>query len=130
MFRQVEKTFSRCLVVEASQSCAVIVLDEGEDEVVALLVRSEAVATGIPWACGVCGDRVAQAAVESLDHAVGLRVIGPGELVADAVLLAQPVKGMAAGASGAPGVARSAEPIGELRTIAHWEALIWEPLWP
>jgi hypothetical protein len=42
-------------------------------------------------------EMLAEAAVEALDHAVGLRAEGPGETVGDGVLRASLVKGMLTG---------------------------------
>ena len=86
------------VVVEAFEPGTIVVEDEGADEVVSFLVCGEAVFTGVASASGVCGDGVAETPVEAFDHAVGLRVIGPGELVADAACSADAVEGVAAGA--------------------------------
>ena len=74
----------------------------------------EAVFAGIECGGGLFGDGVGDASVEALDHAIGLRVEGFGELVADAVFGAQAIEGMASGAGVAFDIAGGAEAVGEL----------------
>ena len=57
---------------------------------------------------------VAQPAVEALDEGVVGRLARPREIERDAVLIRPPVERLR----------------DELRTVAHWEALVREPLWP
>jgi len=56
----------------------------------------EAVAAGVSAICGMRAHGVADASVEALDHAVGLRVIGLCELVADAMVFADAIEGVVA----------------------------------
>jgi len=60
---------------------------------------------------------LAEAPVEALDHAVGLGPVGSGELVFDAVALADLVEGMSACAAVALSPARVAEAVGEFRAV-------------
>ena len=76
------------------------------------------------------GERVADAPVEALGHAVGLGAIGAGQLMGDAVAGADAIEGVAAGAGGAALVEGAAEAIGELGSIAHWERSVREPPGP
>ena len=74
-------------------------------------------ASGVVAEARGCGDRLAEAAVEALDHAVGLRRVGPGQAVLDAVGGADAVEGMpAAGPAGPPGHV-AAEAVGELGAV-------------
>ena len=86
-------------VAEASQSGAIVVIDEGVDEGVALGVVGEAVFAGVGGVAGVAVKGFGEAAVEAFGHAVGLRPVGSGEFVAHAVVLADLVEGVGAGAA-------------------------------
>ena len=84
------------MIVEASQSGAIVVGDKGVEIGVALGVAEEASVVRCAI-LGHTGEMVTEAAVEAFDHAVGLRAEGFGELVADGVPPAELIKGMLAG---------------------------------
>jgi hypothetical protein len=65
----------------------------------------------------VLSDGVGEASIEALDHAIGLWVIGFGQLVLDAMGGAQLIEGVAASACRTAGVAGSAEAVGELGAV-------------
>ena len=77
----------------------------------------EAIPAGVGAVCRMASQDLGEAAVEALDHAVGLGPVGPGELVSDVVALAGLVEGMGAGSLIALSPARVAEAVGELRAI-------------
>jgi hypothetical protein len=91
--REFGEEFGGSLVIEASQSGAVVVGDEGAEIGVAFgMVAKAAMGAQLRSAVEV----VAEAAVEALDHAVGLRPEGAGEAVGDGVPGAEPVEGVLA----------------------------------
>src|SRR5207247_1387940 len=93
VFREVVESLDGSGILEASQSGSIVVVDEGDEVVVALLVVFEASVVGGP----VLGDLVemlADAPVEALDHAVGLGSEGSGEAVVDTGLGAGQVEGV------------------------------------
>jgi hypothetical protein len=67
VFHEVGEALSVSLVVEASQSGSIVVVDEGLDELVSLVVGSEAVLAGVSAAGGMAA--VDEAAIEALGHA-------------------------------------------------------------
>lgn len=84
MSREFSEELRGRLIVEASQAGAIVVGDEGVEIGVAFgVVEEAAVMSGavLRHAAKV----VAEAAVEALDHAVGLRPEGPGEAMIDAM---------------------------------------------
>jgi hypothetical protein len=115
--REVVEAFGGGLIAEASQSGSIVVVDEGVDEGVALGVVVEAVAAEVGLRSRMGVEGFGEAAVEALGHAVGLRAVGPGELVAHAVGLADLVEGMSAGSGFARAPAGVAEAVGELRAV-------------
>ena len=117
VFREVSDDFGGGLIVEASQSGSIIVVDECEDEGVSLVLGGEAVFSGISAVGWFGGDGFAEAAIEALDHAVGLGMVGFGQPVADALALAEAIEGVAPGAGLACGVLGSAEAVGELGAV-------------
>src|SRR5260370_35092625 len=93
---EISESFQRSAVAETTQSGSVVVVDEGEDVVVAGGTGWE----GLVMPCGVVRDALevlGEAAVETLDHAVGLRPEGAGEPVRDVVAGAEAIEGVAAG---------------------------------
>ena len=82
-------------VGEAFEAGSIVVVDELGDEGVAIGVVDE----GTPGAAPLflAADGLSNAAIEAFDHAVGLRVIRPGEAVIDAAQLAELIKGVVAG---------------------------------
>src|ERR1700738_950827 len=82
MSRKFSKELGRSLVVETSQTGAIVVGDEGVEAGIAFGMAEEAAVVG-----GAVlrhpGKMLAEAAVEALDHAVGLRPEGLGEPVGD-----------------------------------------------
>jgi hypothetical protein len=92
--REIGEQFGGRLVAEASQSSVIVVGDKGVEVGVAFGVIAKA-AMGLQlWSAA---EMLAEAAVEALDHAVGLRAEGPGEAVGDGVLRAHPVNGVLTG---------------------------------
>ena len=83
------------LVAEAFEASSIVVVHELGDEGVAIGVVDEG-ATGAA-AFFLAADGLSNAPVEAFDHAVGLRVVGPGQAVLDATLLAELIKGVVAG---------------------------------
>ena len=123
MSREFSEEFGGRLIVEASQAGAIVVGDEGVEVGVAFgVVEEAAVMSGA--VLRHAAEVVAEAAVEALDHAVGLRPEGPGEAVIDAMAGAEcgrrlPPRGLswgfalfvdgeAVGEFGAPGFPRQA----------------------
>ena len=83
------------MVVEAAQAGVVVIGDEGVEVGIAFgMVEKAAVVGGAVLRHAV--EVVAEAAVEALDHAVGLRPEGAGEAMGDGVLGAEPVEGVLA----------------------------------
>src|SRR6516162_8024061 len=93
--REFSEELGGCLVVEASQAGAIVVGDEGVEVGVAFIVVAKAAMVG-DMVLRHPVEMLAEAAVEALDHAVGLRSEGPGEAVSDRALGAELVKGMGA----------------------------------
>ncbi len=95
MSRVVGEDFKWRFVGEASQSRLIVCIHEVEDIAIALVVAFEAavLSTARFW---FFGEVLRDAPVEAFDETVGLRTIGPGELMADAALRAQQVDGVAA----------------------------------
>ena len=118
---QIGEEFERGFVLEASQSGAVVGIDEVLQEPGALCVAGEAgsvSAVVVQLRPGFHG--VAEPSVESLGHAVGLGAVGAAQFVANAMISTDAVKGVAPG--GPCGVARlgtAAEAVGELATPRH-----------
>lgn len=104
-------------MAEASQSCSIVVFDEVEDEGVSLAVVDEAVFACVLAGDGMVAEGLGQPSVEALGHAVGLGPVGLGELVFDALCLADLVEGMLAGPFVALAPAGVAEAVCELRSI-------------
>ena len=115
--RQVVEELGGGFVAEGSQSGAIVVIDEGVDEGVALGVVGEAVFAGVGGVAGVAVKGFGEAAIEAFGHAVGLRPVGSGEFVAHAVVLADLVEGVGAGAAVAAVPAGGAEAVGELTAV-------------
>jgi hypothetical protein len=91
--REIGESFGRSAVSETSQSRAIVVVDEGEDIAVTLGTAGEAavMAGGI---VGHAPEVLGNAAVETLDHTVGLRPEGPRELVGDIAARAEAIDRM------------------------------------
>jgi hypothetical protein len=70
VFRVISKGLRRGLIGQASQSGAVIVINEAQDEGIALLMGIE-LASGVDIFPGA--QRLGEASVEALNHAIGLR---------------------------------------------------------
>ena len=96
MSREFSEEVGRSLVVETSQTGAIVVGDEGVEVGVAFGMAEKAAVVG-----GAVlrhpGKMLAEAAVEALDHAVGLWPEGLSEAVGDGALGAEPVEGVGAG---------------------------------
>jgi hypothetical protein len=94
--REFSEELGRCLIVKASQAGAIVVGNEGVEVGVAFgVVEKAAVVGGAVLRHAV--EVFAEASVEALDHAVGLRPKRPGEAVGDGARGAEPVKGKGAG---------------------------------
>src|SRR6516225_1789287 len=93
--REFSEELGGCLVVDASQAGAIVVGHEGVEVGVAFIVVAKAAMVG-DMVLRHPVEMLAEAAVEALDHAVGLRSEGPGEAVSDRALGAELVKGMGA----------------------------------
>ena len=96
VFREFSEEFGGRLIVKTAQAGAIVVGDEGEEVGVAFGVIEKAAVVGgaILWHAV---EMLAEAAVEALDHAVGLRPERTGEAVGDGALRASLVKGMLTG---------------------------------
>ncbi len=105
-------------VAKASQSGSIVVADEDLEEGGALGLGAEAVLALVGAAGRMRGERVAEASVEALDHAVGLRTERPRALVAQAAGGADAVEGMRAGglALWLAGLV-DGEPVGEFAAV-------------
>nr|WP_244524938.1 MULTISPECIES: hypothetical protein [Bradyrhizobium] len=88
-------------------------------------LAEEGVAIGMVGECAagaaalfLAADGFGDAAIEALDQTVGLRVVGLGQAMVDAVLLAEPIKGMTAGRpTGRLVLLVDGETVGELGAI-------------
>ena len=102
MSRKFSKELGRSLVVETSQTGAIVAGDESVEAGIAFGMAEKAAVVG-----GAVlrhpGKMLAEAAVEALDHAVGLRPEGLGEPVGDGARGADPGKGVV-GSRVCPGV--------------------------
>ena len=81
----INEEFCRRLVIEASQAGAIVVGDEGMEVGVAFGVVEKAAVVG-GTVLRHPAQMLAEAPVEALDHAVGLRPEGLGEAVGDGAL--------------------------------------------
>ena len=86
---------------------------------VALLVRREAVLAAIGGAEGSRGNGLDDAAVEALDHAVGLGRVGARQAVLDGVGSAEAIEGVAPAGSACACWHIAAETVGEFRAPRH-----------
>ena len=94
--RKFSEEFGGRLIAEASQPGAIVVGDEGEQVGVTFgVIEKAAVVGGAVLRHAV--EMLAEAAVEALDHAIGLRPERTGEAVGDGALRASLVKGMLTG---------------------------------
>ena len=82
MSRKFSKELGRSLVVETSQTGAIVAGDEGVEAGIAFGMTQKAAVMGNAVLLQP-GEMLAEAAVEALDHAVGLRPEGLGEPVGD-----------------------------------------------
>jgi hypothetical protein len=110
---------SKCLrgglIGQASQSGAVIVIDEAQDEGIALLMGIE-LASGVDIFPGA--QRLGEASVEALNHAIGLRSERFGQPMFGVEHVAGLVKGVASGRSTFGLVLHvDGEAVGEFRTV-------------
>jgi hypothetical protein len=118
----ISEGLDRSLVAEAFEARSIVVVHELGDEGVAIGMVDE----GAPGTAALffAANGFGDAPVEAFDHAVGLRVVGPGQAVFDAVLLAEPIKGMVAGRS--PGrlvLLVDGEAVGELGTVVGQDGM-------
>ena len=86
--REFSEEFGGCLVIETSQAGAVVFGDEGVEVGVAFLVVAKATMVG-GAVLRQPVEMLAEAAVETLDHAVALRPDRLGEAVGDGARAAQ-----------------------------------------
>ena len=115
--REFSEEFGGCLVTETSQSGAVVVGDEGVEVGIAFgMVEKAAVVGGA--VLRHAAEMFANAAVEALDHTVGLRPEGLGEAVGDGARGADPVEGVVArGSVLGFGFLVDGEAVGELGAV-------------
>jgi hypothetical protein len=95
VFREVGKRLFWGQVCEAFEACVIIVIDELGKEGVAIIVAGKQPVSDTAFLFAANG--FVDAAVEALDHAVGLGMEGFGETVFDAGLGADPVERTIAG---------------------------------
>jgi hypothetical protein len=95
MSREFGEEFGGSLIIQASQAGAIVIIDEVIEIGIAFGVVEEAAVVGGPVLRHAV-EVLAEAAVEALNHAVGLRSEGPGEAVGDGPLGTGPVEGMRA----------------------------------
>jgi NAD(P)-dependent dehydrogenase (short-subunit alcohol dehydrogenase family) len=93
--REFGEEFGGSLIIQASQAGAIVIIDEAMEIGIAFGVVEEAAVVGGPVLRHAV-EVLAEAAVEALDHAVGLRSEGPGEAVGDGPLGTSPIEGMRA----------------------------------
>jgi hypothetical protein len=109
-----------CAVSEAFEAGSIVVVDEAEEEGVALGVGCEQTIGAA--ALGLAGDGFDDTAVEAFDQAVGLRVEGFCEAVLDLVLGTEAIEGMPSGGPVMGLVSHiDGEAVGELAAIARQE---------
>src|ERR1700753_4117937 len=93
--REIGQGLHGSLVAEAFEAGSIVVVDELGDEGIAIgVVDEDAPGTATLL---FSADGLGDAPVEAFDHAIGLRVVGLGQTVFDAALLAELVKGVIAG---------------------------------
>jgi hypothetical protein len=104
------------LVSKAFDAGSIVVVDELAEEAVAIGMVDEGAAGAATFF--LAADGFGDASIEALDQAIGLRVVRPGQPMGDAVLLAEPVKGMIAGRpSGRLVLLVDGEAVGELGAV-------------
>src|SRR5215469_16296604 len=93
--RVISEGLNWSLVSEAFEASSIVVVDELGDEGVAIGMIDE----GSPGTAALvfAANGFCDPAVEAFDQAVGLRVVGPGQAMFDAVLPAELIKGVVAG---------------------------------
>jgi ABC-type sugar transport system substrate-binding protein len=89
--REFSEELGRSLIVETSQTGAIVVGDEGVEVGIAFGMAEKAAVVG-GTVLRHPDKMLAEAAVEALDHAVGLRPEGLGEAVGDGARGADPVE--------------------------------------
>jgi hypothetical protein len=110
------------LVVEAFQAGSIVVVDELVEEGVAIGVAGEGAASTAAFVLAT--DGFGDAPVEAFDQAVGLRMIRLGQAMFDTVLLAESIKGMAAGGPAGRLVLHvDGEAVGELGAIVGQDGM-------
>ena len=84
-------------VAEAFEAGSIVVVDEAGEEGVALGMAFELILAGVAGGRLPGVDDLGETSVEAFDQAVGLRGVGPGQAMVDAVAGADDIEGMAAG---------------------------------
>ncbi len=125
MSRLISEGLQRGEVSKASQSCAIIIMDESVNESVSSGMGWEAVFTAVTAGRGSVVQGFGETAVEALGHAVGLGLEWPCEAVADAIGLADAVEGMAAGWDIFLFPICCSEAIGELGAVIGQHRMNW-----
>ena len=92
--RQIGKGLDWRLVAEAFEAGSIVVVDELAEEGVALSMTNEGAASAAAFF--LSADGFGDPPIEAFDHAVRLRMVGLGQPMFDAALLAEAVKGMVA----------------------------------
>jgi hypothetical protein len=96
--REVGESLERCFIVEASEPCAVIGLDEVKNIAASMLVALEGAGMAALWPGSACkSEALVETPVESLGHAVGLRPVRSGQLMSDLVSGAEKIDRVLAG---------------------------------
>jgi len=93
--RGIGKGLDRRLVAEAFEAGSIVVVDELAEEGIPIGMVGECAAGTAAFFLATHG--FGDAAIEALDQAIGLRVVGLCQAMVDAVPLAEPIKGMIAG---------------------------------
>jgi hypothetical protein len=89
------KGFQGSEVVEAFEAGTIVILDEAIEELIAIGMGSEQPVGDA--ALGLAADCIDNSAIEAFDESIGLRAVGPGEAVLDAMACTKQIERMLAG---------------------------------
>src|SRR5262245_38462223 len=90
--RQIGKGLDWCLVAEAFEAGSIVIVDELVEEGVAIGMTNEGAASAATLF--LPADSFGDPPIEAFDHTVGLRMVGFGQPMFDAALLAETVEGV------------------------------------
>ena len=93
--RKISESLERCQVAEALESGSIVIANKADEEGISLGMRCEHAMGGA--ALWLAADGVGDAAIEALDHTVGLWPVRSGEAMLDFVFAAEAVEEMPAG---------------------------------